>query len=210
MKLCRFLKTDRTSEKESVDMTVNWYELVNGGELRQCDILRGVIIPQVSGLNTINQVRQAYEDPVSHQVAADLNMADLMILTQSCDLEKEGQQESVLTALISPWHPTYTNKTKKDRLSLQKQVQRGSTNSMCLLSAREEKPGMDWSVVDFRSLHTLPRKYIQEHAIDQGDRLRLASPYREHISQAFARFFMRVALVNNLSEFAGWDPPIVT
>ena len=35
---------------------------------------------------------------------------------------------------------------------------------------------------------------VRELAASQGPRLRLNPPYREHLAQAFARFFMRVGL----------------
>ena len=36
--------------------------------------------------------------------------------------------------------------------------------------------------------------YLKAFTITQAHRLRLLPPYREHLSQAFARYFMRVGL----------------
>ena len=40
----------------------------------------------------------------------------------------------------------------------------------------------------------LPKIFVEKVAAAQNPRLRLKAPYREHLSQAFARFYMRVAL----------------
>jgi hypothetical protein len=42
---------------------------------------------------------------------------------------------------------------------------------------------------------------VREVAAEQGDGIRLLPPYREHLAQAFARFFMRVALPVDIPDF---------
>ncbi len=50
-------------------------------------------------------------------------------------------------------------------------------------------------VVDFHDLFTVPRLFLEAVLQERGTpRMRLLPPYREHLSQAFARFFMRVGL----------------
>jgi hypothetical protein len=39
---------------------------------------------------------------------------------------------------------------------------------------------------------------MRQRAVRAGDRLRLLPPYREHLSQAFARYFMRVGLPQDI------------
>jgi hypothetical protein len=56
-------------------------------------------------------------------------------------------------------------------------------------------------VVDFRQIISLPFAYLSRHAEQLGPRWRLQSPYLEHFSQAFARFFMRVGLPSALPPF---------
>jgi len=43
--------------------------------------------------------------------------------------------------------------------------------------------------------------FIKLHLRKQGNRLRLLPPYREHLAQAFARFFMRVGLPADIPKF---------
>jgi hypothetical protein len=56
-------------------------------------------------------------------------------------------------------------------------------------------------VVDFRQIFSLPVAYLRKHAAGLDPRWRLESPYREHFSQAFARFFMRVGLPTAIPTF---------
>jgi hypothetical protein len=49
-------------------------------------------------------------------------------------------------------------------------------------------------VIDFQNVYGLPYQFVTNFANKNGKRLRLLPPYREHLSQAFARFFMRVGL----------------
>jgi len=71
------------------------------------------------------------------------------------------------------------------------------------LLAASAVPGMEREVrvVDFRRLHSLPVSFVRRRAENAGARLRLLPPYREHLSQAFARFFMRVGLPVDIPPF---------
>ena len=56
-------------------------------------------------------------------------------------------------------------------------------------------PSTEVRVVDFHEVYTIPRVYLEKLLQRRNlPRLRLLSPYREHLSQGFARFFMRVGL----------------
>jgi len=48
---------------------------------------------------------------------------------------------------------------------------------------------------------TVSTDVVREVAAEQGDGIRLLPPYREHLAQAFARFFMRVALPVDIPDF---------
>ena len=53
-------------------------------------------------------------------------------------------------------------------------------------------------IVDFGRIFSLPKVFLRQFAATQEKRLRLCPPYREHLSQAFARFFMRVGLPQDI------------
>ena len=79
----------------------------------------------------------------------------------------------------------------------------GETSRAIILLAECRLPGLtrDLRVVDFRRLYSLPLTFVRQVAARGGDRLRLLPPYREHLSQAFARYFMRVGLPQDIPPF---------
>jgi len=59
----------------------------------------------------------------------------------------------------------------------------------------------DFLLVDFTRVFTVDASLVRELASHQDPRLRLNPPYREHLAQAFARFFMRVGLPVDIPPF---------
>ena len=79
---------------------------------------------------------------------------------------------------------------------------RTSSDGLHLLASPEEpRNNRQALVVDFRQIFSLPVAYLKRHADQVSHRWRLQSPYLEHFSQAFARFFMRVGLPVDLPPF---------
>ncbi len=61
-------------------------------------------------------------------------------------------------------------------------------------------------------MYTLPLTFVRERAARTGEGLRLLPPYREHLSQAFARYCMRGGLPQDIPPFrysGGGDPASV-
>lgn len=67
-----------------------------------------------------------------------------------------------------------------------------------LAESNQPEAPMGVRIVDFGRIFSLPKAFVRQWASDQGKRLRLCPPYREHLSQAFARFFMRVGLPQDI------------
>ncbi|MEW5830554.1 MAG: hypothetical protein AB1846_16815, partial [Chloroflexota bacterium] len=59
----------------------------------------------------------------------------------------------------------------------------------------------EFRVVDFRNVYGIPYDMLVEISKERERRVRLLPPYREHLSQAFARFFMRVGLPTDIPRF---------
>jgi len=59
----------------------------------------------------------------------------------------------------------------------------------------------DFMLVDLGRVHTLSIGMVRDFAGRQGLRIRRLPPYREHLAQAFARFFMRVGLPIDIPAF---------
>lgn len=69
-----------------------------------------------------------------------------------------------------------------------------------------EQSGQDYKqeyvVADFRNVYSVPIDFLSSLVRDRGgERLRLLPPYREHLSQSFARFIMRVGLPQDIPKF---------
>jgi hypothetical protein len=70
-----------------------------------------------------------------------------------------------------------------------------------LASPEHPDTNADALVVDFGQIFSLPPSYLQHRAQQLGNRWRLSSPFLEHFSQAFARYFMRVGLPSSIPPF---------
>lgn len=181
-----------------------WYEVVDGGSLDGADPLeQGDIIPDcprfaVEGIDAWPPPEEAEVD-----VGADLVLA--VVLTQTCDLVQK-KVEWVLLAAIAPWPDARDAMVKQgNQLAKSKRLRealvQGNLPALSLLHSHPGEPVMDWAVVDFHQLFVLPKSLVLQVAGAAGPRLRLASPYKEHLSQAFARYFMRVGLPHDARSF---------
>jgi hypothetical protein len=166
-----------------------WYDVVEGSTLEQGDILLAcpVIVPVPD---------MPFPVPEG-DVPGDLLFFDVVVMTQSCDLEHENLDD----VTICP-HSDVSQAGRGGApmgMNRQKEIRNGYRPRYSLLEACDTpEVRMGIRVVDFGRIFSLPNHYVQRHAENQGPRLRLRPPYREHLSQAFARFFMRVGLPQNI------------
>lgn len=127
---------------------------------------------------------------------------DVIILTQSCDLlNKKVDLVSVSPiwpmSLLEQENPWYKASDAKEAL------RRGYQPSYHLLNQCDlENFRLDYMIVDFRQIFAVPFTQIINSFLNVRNRLRLLSPYKEHLSQAFARYFMRVGLPTDISPFS--------
>lgn len=130
---------------------------------------------------------------------------DLIVLSQSCDLVTR-KLKYVVTCEVSPmskFEDKYNTDKKKELL------RRGFVYRYFLLDKCNEVGfGNDYRVVDFGAVHSIDFKVLEEYVKTKGKRLCLVSPFVEHISQSFARFFMRVGLPDEcqIPKFYDGDP----
>ena len=127
--------------------------------------------------------------------------ADLIVVTQSCDLMKAKITLAALcrTESLSDFpeaNPAYEQKERMEK------VRKGRIEGLHLLaSPTNPRNNREALIVDFRQIFSLPIEYLTTRAEELGDRWRLDSPFLEHFSQAFARFFMRVGLSSDIPPF---------
>jgi len=127
--------------------------------------------------------------------------ADLIIVTQSCDLANE----KVSLVALCPIHTLDSFETKNPKFCHRgrwEEVRKGRVEGLHLLaSPTDPSNNRKALVVDFGQIISLPFDYLTERAKNLGERWRLDSPFLEHFSQAFARFFMRVGLPSSIPHF---------
>lgn len=184
--------------EQSWSLDAEWYEITSGSTLRQCDILMGCPVFRFDG---------TLQWPVDWNKGLPIRVEtnDSIILTQSCDLEND-KIEDVLLAQVIAWpvlvHQQVLSKNQfvKSR-NFRKALIEGNTPGQALLHKNEDEPHLEWSIVSFQRVYTIQKTFHEKFALSLGPRLRLRSPYREHIAQAFARFVMRVGLPYNARSF---------
>jgi len=167
----------------------------------QCPLLSWKSGPVEFPTRELDTLRQ-HVDPV---------MSNVVVMTQACDLENDKVRMVVLCPHLALsdferlWQEDQRhrgqNPTTKSWQRLCESIRDGYIWSLCLLNA-EDVDGLkvEHRVVDFRDLFTVPREMLESLLSHRNEpRPQLLPPYREHLSQAFARFFMRVGLPTNVS-----------
>jgi hypothetical protein len=161
-----------------------WYGLVSDNQLEQGDLLANCPLVRPTSDNRFLR-----------------HSANVIVLSQSCDLANDKLE----IAQVCPVWPL-------DQLAAQleffrgkrgkEELRRGNLPGYHLLN-RCEVPGheSDYRVCDFRALFGVHMAVARTLATDQAPRIRLLPPYREHLAQAFARFFMRVGLPVDVPPF---------
>jgi len=150
------------------------------------------------------------EFPIPEDVEVEINELDLVVLTQTCDLENDKVDEVLVAVVLSYEDLILREGTKNPYLKSsrwRKAVERGDVPGYCLLIENPGEPSLGWSIADFHHLFSLPKPYVAAFAATIGRRLRVISPYREHLAPAFARYIMRVGLPFPESGFADVQPP---
>lgn len=171
-------------------MRYPWYEMVDGGDLQQGDLLRDcpVIVPS-PGLT--------WPLP-ENNIPADLLIYDVVVMSQSCDLANE----KVKDVIVCP-HWSLDQAAAMDPLFKRKgsfeEIRKGRRPRYVLLAGCDHlDPPLSVRIVDFGRIFSLPKAFIAQLVARTGVRPRVCPPYREHLSQAFARFFMRVGLPQDI------------
>lgn len=172
-------------------METNWWVHVEGRRLAQGDYLSGCFVPLFDPTYGT--------DEETHQV--EVNEYDCIVVTQSCDLENGKAPLVALCPVVSIAEYEEINPSSRQKGSWER-VRTGRVEGLHLLKSMEEADDKrSCLVVDFHEIYSLPVGYLESHASQLRPRWRLQSPFLEHFSQAFARFFMRVGLPSAIQPF---------
>ena len=167
-----------------------WYADVRDDSLEQGDIFEmcPVFLPSEESLD-------------GGPIGLDLVHRDVIVVSQSCDLV-QGREKVKEVLLCAIWSLSELTDGLLATPKGREETRRGNVPGMHMIAA-SALLGMERAlrVADFRVLHSLPVAFLRKLAVDHGKRLRLLPPYREHLSQAFARYFMRVGLPVDIAPF---------
>jgi len=171
-----------------------WFGVAEGDEIEQGDILEGcpVFLPP----------KDLAVSAVTNETKANFiwQEQDLVLMSQSCDLAK-GREKVDDVLLCAVWKRSELTTGELAKEDGMENARRGRMPAFHVL-ASSDVSGFEGEVrvVDFRRVFSLPVAFVRERA-GMGKRLRLLPPYREHLSQSFARFFMRVGLPIDIPAF---------
>ncbi len=191
-------------------MSNQWYEIVDPGKpLTQGDIIVNCPIVTWEAGNLVLHGRLETEVLAN---AVTWIVADVVVMTQACDLEQNKVPNVILCSHISlseykkDWETEMKNRAQNPTDRSWKAQCDGICdgfiwNLSMLNGCKLGEQTIETRIVDFREVFNLPRLFL-ESLLQQRNvsRFRLLPPYREHLSQAFARFFMRVGLPVSISK----------
>jgi len=172
-----------------------WYEIAEGDELMQGDFLLNFPV--------IILDNKLFHEPAKHtgHTKSHVEYYHFIILSQSCDLVANKIQKILMAPLwtideMAQQQPEFSGKKYSEK------IRRGDIVGYHMLN-KVEIPGfeMNFLVADFRNIHSFPMELVRQFANNPQKRPRLLPPYREHLSQAFARFMMRVGLPVDIPKF---------
>lgn len=126
---------------------------------------------------------------------------DLIIVTQSCDLV-QGKISLVALCPIYALQEFEEINPRFKKKGMWEEVRKGRIQGLHLLASPHNPENNRGALVaDFGQIFSLPFDYLTKRTESLGERWRLDSPFLEHFSQAFARFFMRVGLPSSIPPF---------
>ena len=172
-------------------MSQFWSECLGDG-IAQGDLIRDCPIP-IFPANYVSGDNRAF--PVS------VSIANLIVITQSCDLENDKVPFVSFCPYLTLAEISAVD-TKFLKAGERENIRRGRYEGFYMLPSPDDPTSNGNAlIVDFREIYSLPIGFVKSHATSIGKRPRLNSPYLEHFSQAFARYFMRVGLPSSIPAF---------
>ncbi len=166
--------------------TCPWYDSPAGLDITQGDIVFDCPIPVPVSVQSIGVAAGSYAE-------IDIRKYDVVVMSQACDIQ-HGKVNDIILCPLSKLEDI----APPENLRAREELRRGVVIGRHLLNRTDD---FDFHVVEFRYVFSLPKKFLLEFVARADRRLRLLPPYREHLAQAFARFFMRVGLPLDIPPF---------
>jgi len=180
--------------------TYPWYDIVESvTPLTQGDLLPKC--PLYKPIAAQTDEEETAEPSLEASISAEEVTHDVVIMTQACDLE----QRKVDLVLVCPFCSLEDFADKNSYFKGDKgkeALRRAYFPGNHLLNKCDKGDYQNkFLVVDFYQVFAVPLDFLESFASKICQRVRLLPPYREHLSQAFARFFMRIGLPLDIPQF---------
>lgn len=180
------------------EIKFNWYsEISKSDDITQGDIF--INFPIVKCRNYVDLVKKDNTDDV--EIEIEVEYVDVIVLTQACDLARvKPDLENVILCRIHNIEDANLNNEKLWDMAQGKRPQFYMLNENEEYKDEINKDGFNFHIVNFNAIEKVPINSLKEYAKKVDKRLRLLPPYREHLSQAFAKYFMRIGLPSDIDK----------
>ena len=179
-----------------------WFESIeNPNEpLEQGDVIYSIPVPEIvtefKDVLTIDSIKSTKDFRVAFHSG--------VILSQSCDISgnKPGQRISVIFApiyTIEEYKPVNSGLVSNASLEAIRTGRMPSHHMINECDVQGFERGK--SILDFKEVLTIPFDLLLKLVGDGLKRIRIRSPYREHLSAAYGRSIMRVGLPSDIEAF---------
>ncbi|MBJ6145840.1 hypothetical protein [Hymenobacter sp. BT559] len=181
----------------------DWYQIVPPeSTLMQGDVVFNcprVVLPDDLTLDSVD--RGDFE--------VDIIYTNAVIITQSCDIGSKEASEILLCPIypFTSWLQTVDDyilnsakghNTKKIVEKAYENLRKGGYSAFHFLNKDNKVSFNDFQVVALNRPFSLNTAIVKQMLKGQQKIVRLNSPYREHLSQAYATLYMRVGLPTNI------------
>ncbi|MBX4271971.1 hypothetical protein [Clostridium estertheticum] len=181
------------------EIKFNWYTVITESDsLTQGDILINFPIIKTKNYPGLLEI----DNDEEFEADLDIEYEDLIILTQPCDLEQA--KPSLKNVILCRIHDVDESGLGKSKLC---EIVKGSAPQYYMLNEYSEfnyenkdfkLDGFNFHIANFNEIESVPVEALKKYAQKISKRLRLLPPYREHLSQAFAKYFMRIGLPSDI------------
>jgi hypothetical protein len=170
-----------------------WYHVIEDDEIRQGDIFEKCHIFIPPG--------DLADAPFPEEaITFDWEERDLIVMSQTCDMVK-GRENVAEVVLCAVWNRSELTDGRLASDEGMEELRKGRRPRHHLLNKLSFTDfNREFRIVDFARIYSLPLTYLRRKAASQK-RIRLLPPFCEHLSQSFARFFMRVGLPTDIPSF---------
>lgn len=188
---------------EASDNPENWYTVVeNNEQLEQGDLLNDfpIIVPP-NDLIELTDIKEGSEI----KGPSSLKIYNVVIMSQSCDLLNSKDDNLIILCPRFSYKEVVKHDPKYGKDKWGNLIRGREIHLHILNQCSKSGYKFDYQLVDLDKVFTVPYWLVKGIAQNQGNRIRLLPPYREHLAYAFARQFMRIGLPADLPKKYPYD-----